>query len=99
LKGREWWVKSKKEGEGGKFINYSMTGIINNFNVYAGQLEDYMQTLPFENYDVMRGHINFNKFGKRRDTVRTIGLLKAVIRVCLKNPRYDTGASISRSHV
>lgn len=70
LKGREWWVQSKKKGEGGR-------------------LEDYLKTYPFENYDLYRGHIAFNKFGKRKDTTRKVGLLKAVIRVCVKNPRYD----------
>ena len=40
-------------------------------------------------YELSRGHIAFNKFGKRKDTVRKAGMLKAVIRVCVTNPRYD----------
>jgi hypothetical protein len=47
LKGREWWIQSKKRGEG-------------------GDLEHYIETYPFENYSLLRGHIAFNKFGKRR---------------------------------
>ena len=70
LKDREWWIQSKKKGEG-------------------GQLEDFLKFYAFENYEFYRGHIKFNKFGKRRDTVRKIGTLKAVIRVCTKNPRSD----------
>eukprot|EP00596_Hydrurales_sp_CCMP1899_P004949 CAMPEP_0119051930 /NCGR_PEP_ID=MMETSP1177-20130426/73383_1 /TAXON_ID=2985 /ORGANISM="Ochromonas sp, Strain CCMP1899" /LENGTH=1845 /DNA_ID=CAMNT_0007031303 /DNA_START=346 /DNA_END=5881 /DNA_ORIENTATION=+ len=70
LTGREFWVQSKKEGEGGK-------------------LEDYLGTLPFEHYPLQRGHISFNKFGKRKDTTQRAGVLKAVIRVCTNNPRYD----------
>jgi hypothetical protein len=70
LKDKEWWIQSKKRGEG-------------------GQLEDFLKFYAFENYEFFRGHIKFNKFGKRRDTVRKIGTLKAVIRVCTKNPRGD----------
>lgn len=70
LKGREWWIQSKKEGEG-------------------GDLENFIKTYPFENYELFRGHIAFNKFGKRRNTMKKIGQLKAVIRICVKNPRYD----------
>jgi len=100
----------------------------------GGDLENYIQTYPFENYELVRGHIAFNKFGKRRslwillttsfimprryiyrsihsklanacmyyvciniymhlccarNTLKKVGLLKAVIRVCMKNPRYD----------
>ena len=32
----------------------------------GGDLENYIQTYPFENYELVRGHIAFNKFGKRR---------------------------------
>eukprot|EP01038_Epipyxis_sp_PR26KG_P011587 gene11587-15520_t len=52
-------------------------------------LEDKFQTLPFENYDLFRGHISFNKFRRRKNTMMKVGLLKAVVRVCAKNPRFD----------
>ena len=55
----------------------------------GGQLEDYLKTYAFENYDLFRGHIAFNKFGKRKDTTIKCGLLKMVVRVCPKNPRSD----------
>lgn len=67
---RDWWIDSKKEGEG-------------------GALEDYLKTYAFENYPLYRGHIAFNKFGKRKDTTLECGVLKAVLRVCPKNPRND----------
>lgn len=31
----------------------------------------------------------FNKYGRRKDTKRKVGILKAVIRVCLRNPILD----------
>lgn len=71
MKGRDLWINSKNEGEG-------------------GDLEQWMQYRPFENYDLYQGHIAFNKLGKRRDTTRKVGLLKAVIRVTLNNPRTDS---------
>lgn len=37
----------------------------------------------------MRGHIKFNKFGRRKDTRQDVGQLRAVIRVCVSNPRGD----------
>ena len=67
---RDWWIDSKKDGEG-------------------GALEGYLKTYAFENYPLFRGHVAFNKFGKRRDTVVECGVLKGVIRVCPKNPRND----------
>jgi hypothetical protein len=70
LSGRDWWIKSQKNGEG-------------------GHLEDFLQTYAFENYDLMRGHVAFNNFRKRKNTLRKVGSLKAVIRVTTKNPRYD----------
>jgi hypothetical protein len=48
-----------------------------------------MKTFAFENYDLFRGHIAFNRFNKRKNTLKKVGMLKAVIRVCVKNPRYD----------
>ena len=38
----------------------------------GGGLEDHMVTHPFEMYELSRGHIAFNKFGKRKDTVRKV---------------------------
>lgn len=70
MKGREEWVNSKHENEG-------------------GDLEYWMQFRPFENYDLMRGHVAFNKLNRRKDTTRKVGILKAVIRVTLNNPRAD----------
>jgi hypothetical protein len=67
---RDWWIDSKKDGEG-------------------GALEGYLKTYAFENYPLFRGHVAFNKFAKRRDTVVECGVLKGVIRVCPKNPRND----------
>ena len=55
----------------------------------GGNLENYLVTYPFENYDIIRGHISFNKFNSRKDTTRKVGLLKAVIRITMKNPGYD----------
>lgn len=55
----------------------------------GGALEAYLKTYAFENYPLFRGHIAFNKFGKRKDTTTECGILKAVIRVCPKNPRND----------
>jgi hypothetical protein len=55
----------------------------------GGELERFLKTYPFENYEIFRGHIAYNKFGKRRNTLRRVGVLKGVIRCCLKNPRYD----------
>ena len=54
----------------------------------GGQLEEYLKTCAFENYELQRGHIAFNKFNRRRNTLRKSGSLKAVIRVTMKNPRY-----------
>ena len=53
LTGREWWIQSKKKGEG-------------------GGVEQYLVTHPFEMYELSRGHIAFNKFGKRKDTTRKV---------------------------
>jgi hypothetical protein len=55
----------------------------------GGQLEDYMQTYAFEHYDIVRGHLAFNKYDKRKSTLKKVGQLKAVIRVTMKNPRMD----------
>lgn len=55
----------------------------------GGELEDWLQFRPFENYDLYQGRIGFTKVGKRRDTMRKVGTLKAVIRVVLNNPRND----------
>jgi hypothetical protein len=53
----------------------------------GGPLEDKLMTSPFESYDLMRGHISFNKFGKRKNTIRKVGIFKGVIIVTQKNPR------------
>jgi hypothetical protein len=38
----------------------------------------YIGTLPFEHYPLQRGHISFNKFGKRKDTTQQAGVLKVL---------------------
>jgi hypothetical protein len=55
----------------------------------GGNLENYLETYPFENYEVYRGHVAFNKFGKRKETKQKVGLLKAVVRICVRNPLHD----------
>jgi hypothetical protein len=70
MKGREEWINSKRNGEG-------------------GDLEYWLQYRPFENYDLFRGHVAFNKLNRRKDTARKVGILKAVVRVTLNNPRTD----------
>ena len=34
-------------------------------------------TFPFEHYELKRGHISFNKFGKRRDTTQKVREVEA----------------------
>lgn len=70
MKGRDEWINSKIEGEG-------------------GDLEYWLQYRPFENYDLFRGHVAFNKLNRRKDTTRKVGVLKAVVRITLNNPRAD----------
>lgn len=53
-------------------------------------LETYLKTLPFETYEMTRGHVAFNRWGKRKETFRTAGLVKGLLRICAKNPRYDS---------
>lgn len=55
----------------------------------GGNLETFLETYPFENYEIIRGHVAFNKFNRRKDTTRRVGVLKAVIRICTKSPLYD----------
>ena len=53
------------------------------------QLEDFLKTYAFEHYPLMRGHLQFNKFDKRRKNLTKLDSLKGVIRVTMKNPRMD----------
>ena len=53
-------------------------------------LEGYLKTSAFENYKLVRGHISFNRRGRRKDTIQHVGFLRAVFRVCVTNPKNDT---------
>ena len=53
-------------------------------------VEGYLKTSAFENYRLSRGHISFNRRGKRKDTTQQVGFLRAVFRVCVTNPKNDT---------
>jgi C2 domain len=53
------------------------------------ELEQYLETSAFENYRLTRGHVSFNKFGRRKDTLQDVGYLRGVIRVCVTNPTLD----------
>eukprot|EP01042_Synura_sphagnicola_P010337 gene10337-13269_t len=55
----------------------------------GGELDYYLETSPFESYVMYLGHISSTRLGRRKKTLREVGILKAVIRVCMTHPAYD----------
>lgn len=55
----------------------------------AGELEHMLKVAPFETYSLYVGHIASSRIGARKNTVRQAGTVKAIIRVCTTNPKYD----------
>jgi hypothetical protein len=53
------------------------------------ELENHLKTSAFETYLLERGHVYFNYFGRRKDTTKLAGYLRAVVRVTTSNPRFD----------